>query len=265
MDDVTEINQKAGLGSEVTQIGTQNIYTGLTPSEACKLATDLFYENFPKLQEQAKEMIIARVNELMAEVAKKLSENNVSDLSAFAQPDVQYAILEGQKSYARFGTEEMLSTLSSLITSRVQNNTGDISLRVAIDKAIEVTGLITTKHLDYLALLFAISQVKYGGIDSIEQLSSKLQALDWFFPNVDTSSFIYLNSLGCLQLNLFNVCQNLSKTYGFPKNQIEKICPANIKQLTGDYTTSHVGTILAITHLESVTPYRYDPTKWIHG
>ena len=39
----------------------------------------------------------------------------------------------------------------------------------------------------------------------------------------------------------------------------------NILQLTGDYTTSHVGTVLAITHLEATTPFRFNPEIWVHN
>ena len=265
MSDNIEVTQRAGLGSEVTQIGTQIVYEGLSPAEACKLATDLFAENFPKLQDQAMKTVNARVDELMATVAKKLEEKNTTDMAAFSEPDVQYAVCEAQKSYARFGTKEMLATLSSLIANRVEYNNDNICLKVAIDKAIEISGLLTRKHLDYLALLFSVSQVKFGGINDIEQLKSRLLMLNSFYPKVDTSVFSYLNLLGCLQLGLVDVSEVLGKAYNLPKDQVKTICPDNILQLTGDYTTSHVGTILAITHLEATTPFRFNPEIWVHN
>lgn len=265
MSDNIEVNQRAGLGSEVTQIGTQIVYEGLSPSEACKLATNLFVENFPKLQAQALETVNARVDELMTDVAKKLEEKSITNMAAFSEPDVQYAVYEAQKSYARFGTKEMLATLSSLIANRVEYNNDNICLKVAVDKAIEISGLLTKKHLDFLALLFSVSHVKFGGINDIEQLKNRLLMLNSFYPNVDTSVFSYLNLLGCLQFSLIDVPEILGKAYNLPKDQVKSICPDNILQLTGDYTTSHVGTVLAITHLEATTPFRFNPEIWVHS
>ena len=265
MSDNIEVNQKAGLGSEVTQIGTQIIYEGLSPSEACKLATELFAENFPKLQAQALDTVNARVDELMKDVAKKLEEKKITNMAAFSEPDVQYAVYEAQKSYARFGTIEMLDTLSSLIANRVEYNNDNICLKVAIDKAIEISGLITKKHLDYLALLFSMTQVRFGDIKNIEELENTLLLLNTCYPKVDLSGFSYLNQLGCLQLNIVDVPVRLSKTYGFPMNEIKRICPENISRLTGDWTTSQIGTVLAITHLEATSPFRFDPEIWVHN
>ena len=265
MSDNIEVTQRAGLGSEVTQIGTQIVYEGLSPSEACKLATDLFTENFPKLQDQAMKTVNARVDELMTDVAKKLEEKKTTDMATLSEPDVQYAVYEAQKSYARFGTKEMLAILSSLVANRVEYNNGNVCLKVAIDKAIEISGLLTKKHLDYLALLFSVSQVKFSDINDIEQLKNRLLTINSFYPNVDTSVFSYLNMLGCLQLSLIDVSEVLGKAYNLPKDQVKNICPNNILQLTGDYKTSHIGTVLAITHLEATTPLRFNPEIWVHN
>lgn len=265
MSDNIEVNQKAGLGSEVTQIGTQIVYEGMSPSEACKLATDLFTENFPKLQAQAMDTVNARVDKLMEDIAKKLEEESITDMTAFSEPDVQYAVYEAQKSYARFGTKEMLSILSSLIVNRIECNNENICLKVAVDKAIEISGLLTTKHLDYLALLFSVTQVRFNKINDIEQLRDRLILLNSHFPNIDTSVFQYLNSLGCLQLAIIDVCNVLGETYNLPKDQVKIVCPQNILELSGDYTTSHVGTVLAITHLEATTPFRFNSEIWVHN
>ena len=266
MTDNYEINQKAGLGSEVTQIGKQIVYEGLSPSEACKLATDLFTDNFPKLQAQAMETVNKRVDELMSDIAIKLEQKSPSSMSAFAEPDVQCAIYEAQKSYARFGTKEMLSTLSSLIATRIEKNDNEnICLKVAIDKAIEISGLLSAKHLDYLALLFSVTQIKNNEIKNTHQLEKYLFLLDQSFPNIDFSGVPYLNMLGCLQLRLFDVTETLGNIYGFPKGVVRQVCPDNILKLSGDYATSHIGTILAIAHLEMKTPLELDPEIWIHS
>lgn len=68
MGDNTTITQKAAIGSDTIQIGTQNnnYYNGLTPTQASQLAINLFMDNFPKLQEAAMKTVQERVNELTA-------------------------------------------------------------------------------------------------------------------------------------------------------------------------------------------------------
>lgn len=265
MSERIEIEQKAGMGSsDVTQIGTQINNNGLSPLEACRLATDLFYQNFPQLQEQAMNVVKARVEELMTSLAARLEEKNVHDLSPLTEPDLQYVILEAQKGYARFEKKEMLATLTDLIATRIKENDKDICLKVAIDRAIEVAGLLNKKHLDFLALLFAVTKVRFHFIHELNDLKDFLNELDRVFPDVDKTTIPYLNLLDCLQLELPDVVKILSRMYNVSGQQVKEICPTNILGLSGDYNTSNVGTILAIVHLENCTRYCLNPEIWIH-
>lgn len=259
-----EVNQKSALGSETTQIAMQNIYNGLPPAEACKLATELFYENFPKLQECAANIVNQRIDELMERIAKQLQEDNVSNMAPFADPDVQYALFEAQKNYARFGAEERLSTLSTLISKRVQHSNSNFPLQVAIDKAIEIAGFLTDSHLDYLSLLFLCTRTRRSSIKSVDQLENYLVERATIFSNADVKTFMFLNMLGCLQFSLSDIPELLGKTYGFEREAVEAVCPDIISKLSGDYSTSHIGTILAIVHIEAKLHEKLDPAIWIY-
>jgi len=105
----------------------------LTPQEACNEAIQLFYDNFPRLQADAKALVEKLVRELMDEIAAKLSKEQIVDMSPFGQPDVQYVMLEAQKSYARFGTTESLELLSTLVVERIKQDVGDVCLKITID------------------------------------------------------------------------------------------------------------------------------------
>lgn len=95
MGDNTTITQKAAIGSDTIQIGTQNnnYYNGLTPTQASQLAINLFMDNFPKLQEAAMKTVQERVNELIREIVSKIEKNHAGDYSAFSMPDMQYILL----------------------------------------------------------------------------------------------------------------------------------------------------------------------------
>ena len=55
------IDQRATMGSNVTQIAVQN--NGMQPQEACQLAINLFMDNFPKLQQIAADTARERADE----------------------------------------------------------------------------------------------------------------------------------------------------------------------------------------------------------
>lgn len=264
MRDGISVEQRAGIGSQTTQIGNQNNYYGLSPQEACNMTMQLFYDNFPKLQEAANEVVRERVNELMGEIAQKIEERKLGDMSPFGDPDVQYAVYEAQKNYARFGTKEMMSSLSELVAHRIQHNDEGCCLKVTIDKAIELVPSLTPGQLDLLSLFFWCYKVGLPLIRDLNELKAHLDALSSIFKNADFNSVSYLNMLGCLELCINDPVVCYSKRYGFPKEDIESICPEMIRKTAGSYTTSYVGTILAIVNSESKINTKIDPCTWIY-
>lgn len=264
MSDKIIVEQKAAIGSDTTQIASQNNYYGLTPKEACDIALKMFYENFPKLEKIAREIVEKRMDELMKEIAQKVEDKKLVDMTPFGDPDVQYVIYEAQKNYARFGTKEMLSHLSELVVSRIQHNHGKICLKVAIDKAIELVPMLTEAQLDILSLLFFSCRVKLNTINNINELKEHLEQISIAFAKADLSSMSYLNMLGCLELHLHDPVKLYATRYNFRENDVKVICPEIIKKTLGDYSTSHIGTVLAIVNAESKIPYNLNPEIWIY-
>ncbi|WP_143405365.1 LPO_1073/Vpar_1526 family protein [Faecalibacterium sp. An122] len=257
-----EVNQRTAFGSTATQIGQQNNYYGISPDQACQMVVDLFMQNFPKLQDIARETAEIRATELCNEAIQKISSHGIQDFSSFADPDVQYILYEAQKNYARFGTSEMLENLSELIAKRVEHN-DDLVLKVAIDKAIEIAPLLSQAQLNYLSLLFIYTRTQTNTIKTIQDLQVQFNYYISLLGKADFNSISYLNMLGCLQLGLHDIIDHLSKTYGFPKNEVEKNCPELIKNLSGDYMPSHIGVILAITNLEVQNGPKLNPQIWV--
>lgn len=258
------VEQKAAIGSQTTQIATQNNYYGLTPKEACDLATQIFYENFPKLQEAALEIAKNRVDELMSEIAIKIEKKKLKDMTPFGDPDVQYVMFEGQKNYARFGTKDMLCIISELVVERITYHHEKICLKVAIDKAIEIVSLLTEEQLDVLSLLFLSCRVLYKDIHTLQELNDHLSEISSAFAMADFSSLSYLNMLGCLELYLHDPVEDYAERYNFEKKDVQEICPEILKKARGDYSTSQIGTILAITNAEIKLHQKFNPSKWIY-
>ena len=257
------------LGKESTQIGVQNneenhYHIGLSLEDASQIAINLFMDNFPKLQEKAIETVKERVEEFCSETIDKLSKQNTTDFSAFTDPDVQYVLYKAEENYARFGTKEKLDALSSLIANRVKYNDDSFNLKIAIDEAIKVAGKVTEEQLNYLSLLFITTRVKMGNINSINDLRNHFFMLNSAFPIADTINWENLQMLGCLELQLPDICKMYAKRYNLDEAEVKTICPENIKKLSGDYSVSPIGIVLAIINAEAKTVYRFNPNIWIN-
>ena len=264
MSGSVEISQKAAIGSDTTQIAIQNNYSGITAQEASQMAIDLFMSNFPKLQKIAAEVAQKRVEEITERIVNRLLDDKVTDFSPFSEPDVQYTLYEAQKNYARFGTKEMLSTLSSLVSRRVQCD-NDFQLKVVIDKAISIINYISPQQLDYLSLTFICKSVIFRNINTIDDLSKHLKYICSMFSMANIQAVPFLNNMGCLELKLGKVCDIYTKCYNFDPEETKKVCPDLLNQIHSDYGVSYIGTILAITNAEAKTTYRFNPNTWIHA
>lgn len=263
MERKPEIKQVSTIGSQGTQIGIQNVNVGVSPQAASQIAINLFMENFPKLQEEARRVAQERADAFCNATISKLEKEGVKDYFAFKDPDVQYALLEAQKKYARLGTAEMLETLSSLICKRVQNDK-DFELKIAIDKAIEIAPMLKMEQLNYLTLLFYAKRVVFRDTKTLEDFSNIYAEIAKKYNIVDLNSISYLNIHGCLQIHLGSVLADYSEKFGKTEEELEKMCPLILKQfIHNDYAPSYVGIILAIINIEIKTGEKYDPHIWV--
>lgn len=259
MSDI-EITQKSSLGSSTTQIGIQN--NGLSIQDACQIAKTLFEENFPKLQEEAMNIAVKRIDELWEKMKSELKGKNIQDYSAFSRPDMQYILCESQKEYARYGTKDKLEILSELILKRINYNNDDY-MKIIIDKALLISNQLSEHQLNYLSAMFICKQVNFPDIHNEQDLIKKIKifADKLFFPhNISVS---LLNSLGCFELYLGSVDEIISQQYNLDIKTVRKTLPENFLHIHTDYGVSHVGVILAITNIQAKVGYSFDPKPWV--
>lgn len=242
---------------------------GLAPQEmtsvdAARAMTQIFLDNFPKLQRIAEEIAQQRVDELCSEILKTLEKQQNSNYGAFSDPDVQFVLWNTERDYARFGQKEMLEILASLVAKRVQKNE-DFYMKTIIDRALEIVNYLTPQHLDYLSMLFIVKQVHFNSINSLDSLQRELQYMESIFSPAGEGSVSLLNTLGCFDIAIGEPAKMLANGYGLDPEQVKNIFPKKFNVLHSDYCTSHIGTILAITNCENKCRYRFDPKIWIHS
>lgn len=266
MGNSTTITQRAAIGSDTIQIATQNnnYYNGLTPTQASQLAIDLFMNNFPKLQEAAMKTVQERVDELILEIVSKIEKNHAGDYSAFSTPDMQYILVEAEKGYARKGTPELCSILSSLIADRTAC-TENRYLETVLDKAIEVAPSLLPMHLDYLSLIFLYKSVRFGDISTLDDLANRYCEIHSIFhaPN-NKNSIPYFDVLGLLTISLGNGDEILSRAYGLNQQEVAQVLPIEHTIIPSDYALTPVGIVLAIFNAHSKWNQHFDLSTWIY-
>lgn len=264
MKDKTTITQNSSIGSNTTQIGIQNNSYGLTPEATSKLAIDLFMENFPKLQEEANKIVRTRVDELVKEIISEIEKKYNSNYSAFSNPDMQYILVQAEKGYARRGTKELCTLLSSLIADRstcLENS----YLEIILDNAIKLAPSLLPSHLDYISLIFLYKYTIFNNISTIEDIKEYFTEIHNLFQTTTSTEIVpYLNMLGILILDLKNIEQAVANAYSFNKQEISKVLPPEHKKITGDYGLTPVGIALAIFNIRAKSNWNIDITTFIH-
>lgn len=265
MNQETKVIQKTGINSEATQIATQNNYYGLTPEEATKIAMDLFYENFPKLQEEARKVVEERAEAFCNTVIDKLTSNGHSDFSEFKDPDLQYVLNLAQNEFARFGTDELLQTLSDIIITRVQYNNHH-QLKVLLDKTIEIASFLSVDNLNYLTTIFYCKHLKRYTVRSIDDLKGLLEEVCHYFPVIGNAEQYYqlISPFNLFILYLGQADEVLSKTYNIDRDSIKQIMPKQFYKIHADYGLSPLGKILAIINNNSKSNNKIDLYRFLH-
>lgn len=258
------VTQKSALGSETTQIANQTNYYGMTAAEASQMAIELFVNNFPKLQEEAMKVARERIEELMQNTILEINNKYSGNYTAFSKPDMQYVLLEAQKGYARRGTRELCTMLSSLIADRSACEENSY-LEVVLDKAIELVPSLSPAHLDYLTLIFAYKHVRFGNIHTLEDIESSFAKLHNSFSAPTNAGVIsYFEMLGLTTLNIANGAKAVANTYGFTEKEVANVLPSQHHTIPGDYGLTPVGIVLAIFNAHAKGGYYFNLETWIH-
>ena len=235
-------------GSNNIQVGQQVVnYSGLTVDDAVRIANNLFENNFPNLKEVARDTARKTAEEFFNSLSNKLKNHSHEKLDAFNQPALQYALYQGIKNFVRYPDQQKQDLITDIIVERVLQNDSEVSLKVAIDKAIETAALLNQDQLDYLTLVFLVKNLKVS-FGNVKELNDYFKAIANVFANVSNISFHYLNYLGCFELHLGSASSIVKSNY--PQFDAASIkVPEIFNVVPGDYGVSYMGRVLCLTNV----------------
>lgn len=161
----------------VVGVNNGNIYNGMNYSEVKCLCLELIKDEINKAKQTALETAKQRNESLMEQVFEKISLLKITpDMlkKAFEDPAIQMDFLEAEKSYIKYGTDELCSLLSDILEKRIQEN-GHTLLQIALGESIKTAPLLLQTQMNTLALSFIITQTISLSVNSHEKFKQYLK------------------------------------------------------------------------------------------
>lgn len=210
-----EINQKSAIGSQTTQIGVQNIYNGLSVSDAIQTAFSLFKEYYPQLREEA----LCEVREMVEkEMEKVKSEDIISPKPKIAIPTLQNASITDEKElrtlYAKLLASAMDKNTVSQIHPAYVSIINQLSVKDALllKKIVDINDSIPVAHVKFTFENSYLTNVPphyyspyFKELEDMENVSScienlsRLQLMNLFAGSVVTYNYDQIESDSYIQ------------------------------------------------------------------
>lgn len=148
-------NQKAGDSSINIQAQNINIDQNLSYDDVKSISMDVFETNFYRLSHIAANTARERAEKLTCDLLDALKERNPEGLQYANNPDLQYAIFNAQKEYARSGDADLESLLIDILIERANHNEKSDD-RIVLNESLTVAPKLNIKHLDALTVNFLL-------------------------------------------------------------------------------------------------------------
>lgn len=179
------------------------IHGGISYQDARQIALDVFHANFVQLRAEAAAIVEERAQSFIDVYLDKQIKQNPDALGAMTDPDLQLAIFQAQKEYARFGTEELQGVLVDLLIKRA-GESGRNTRQIVLNESLTIASKLTQAQLDTLSIAFLIRQTKDVTVNNLESFSKYIKAqIVPFIPTIclAASDYQHIQFTGCASTN----------------------------------------------------------------
>lgn len=175
------------------------VHAGLSIEDAKEIALGLARPEFERLTGQATATACARAEEMVVErLLPRLRELNPAGIETFADPDVQYALMAAQRTYARTGDQDVADVLVDILVDRTRETERNV-LQLSLNESLEVAAKLTADQFAALSLIWLIGYTR-SNISSRDTLGTYIDTyLAPHVPRIRTSEATYqhLEYAGC--------------------------------------------------------------------
>ena len=192
-------NQKAGDSSINIQAQNINIDQNLSYDDVKSISMDVFETNFYRLSHIAANTARERAEKLTYDLLNALMERNPEGLQYANNPDLQYAIFNAQKEYARTGDQELGEILVDILVDRFNEADRSI-LQIVLNESLLIVPKLTTDQLSALSIIFSLKYTKYLKLHNLSSLNHYIDyRISPFVDDLTTKDLCYqhLEYSGC--------------------------------------------------------------------
>ncbi len=255
-----EIIQKqlAGGNSNQFQVGTVNLYQGISEERARKIFLEMIPHALSEYSEAAYTVANERIEQLENAVMPRMIEIDGA-LSAFADPAFQLLLKKAQQSAVATEREDDYALLSELIVCHVQKGDNRRN-RTGIKKAVEIVSDIDSDALCALTIAHAVETYRpvsgkmYEGLQVLNNLFEKLLYME---PASGGDWLDHLDILGAIRLSKFSTLKKFKDYYA--ENLDGYVC-VGIKKESEEYNNC-----IEILQSEKITLSILVPNDLIEG
>jgi hypothetical protein len=262
----------------------QQIHQGLTPEQARSELIALFEENFYRLQSVARQTAEERAGEITEKFLDELKHRNPAGLEAAQDVDMQAAIFDAQKAYARTGDKDLSDLLVDILVDRAGEKDRNLK-QIVLNEALSVAPKLTVEQFDILSLVFLLRYSKLTNLRGLESLREYLENTVVPFTSSmpqHESPYQHLEYTGCasIQIDAIPVADTITATCPgiFPSPSTEEeICTTLCRmspEISGlvlgwdsstlkHLTLTSVGIAIAIANIRRKTGQEFDLGQWI--
>lgn len=278
-------NQKVSNGSTAIQAqGDVTITNGLSAQDV-KVIFELLFENqFPKIQEIARQQALINGNEFQAKVISDLHENSKRIITdKFKDPDVQALLNDALISASRKGEKSHPELLSKLIVEKVSSGNSDLK-DIVITEAIGVIPKLTREQIALMCGVFILKEVTMSAnlgeviyfLSNFHDKFEKRFGLEFNLSNANINHISYTgacNYNNFMSVDAFDIYLGKYNNFGATnkveaQEKLKAVAPSihnflekiNTPTL-GGITLTSVGLAIAITAINEIQYIEY--SSWI--
>lgn len=171
----------------------------------------IFKENIPILRKIAQEEALNRAEELNNNFIDKISQLEESLLhkmtERLSEPDMQIAIYEAQKNYAKYKSEDKLEQFTNLLLSKGLEKASSVR-NYLLDEAIITISKMNQTQIDFLSYLVRkftkiVDAIRVS--DLHEKYIKKILIHSYVLDVVTYSDVDYLDQIGCIKRRPYKI------------------------------------------------------------
>lgn len=176
----------------------------ITREEIKDICKSIFFDNFTKLQYEAKLTVDSRIQEFCNNFCIRLAQMDLLKTEKFTNPDIQYILYEAQKAYVRTDDIKKHDLIIDLISNRL-NCAENTNMQLNINEAISMISKLNATHINILTFIHILTYTK-SEILSNSRLPKDKDIIKKYFEmyvmpfvpsNITRTDLEYMSYCGC--------------------------------------------------------------------